>query len=331
MAFPKRKVISRKQFQKMNEARWRESESQIARLDGKEGLSQEEARALPALFRKVCQDLGLAGERLYGLSLSSRLNGIVMGVFRHLHRSRARLQPIRFLTRTFPGAFKHNLGFFWLSVILFWLPFFLMLFSGQSGLSWIQSILGPEGMQAMDAMYGKDGDALKHGRETHGSDFMMFAFYVYNNVSIDFRTFAGGIFYGIGTLFFTVFNGLNIGAAAGYVQTTGDPTKFWTFVAGHSAFELVGLHVASMAGFRLGWGLIRPGQLTRMAALVKNARESLVLLGGAAVLTFFAAFIEGFWSAHPNPPLLKYGVGLFFWLLTVLYLCSGRREWYERP
>ena len=270
-------MISSKQFQKMNESRWQESEQQVTRLDGKAGLTPQEARELPASFRKVCQDLGVAGERLYGFSLSTRLNGLVMGVFRHLHRSRTRLQPIRFLTRTFPGAFKHNLGLFWISAALFWLPFFLLLFSGEWGLSWIQALLGPEGMQSMDAMYGKEGDVLKHGRESYGSDFMMFTFYIQNNVGIDFRTFAGGILFGVGTLFFTIFNGLHIGAAAGYVQSTGDPMKFWTFVSGHSAFELIGLNVASMAGLRLGWGMIRPGQLTRMAALVKNARESLAV------------------------------------------------------
>ncbi len=323
-------MISRKQFQQMNEARWQESERCLQRLEQGEKLSAEEVRALPSLFRKVCQDLGLSGERLYGFSLTSRLNHLVMGGFRHLHRSRARLEPIRFLTRTFPGAFKHNLPLFWLSALLFWLPFCLLAFSGHWGLTWIQAIIGPDGMQAIDAMYGKEGDALKHGRETHGSDFMMFAHYIQNNVSIDFRTFAGGIFFGIGTLFFTIFNGLAIGAVFGYVQAMGDPVKLWTFVSGHSAFELVGLHIASMAGFRLGWGMIRPGQLTRMAALVKNARESLVLLGGAAVLTFLAAFIEGFWSGHPNPPMLKYGVGIFFWMLTIVYLAAGRREWYER-
>ena len=324
-------MISRKQFEKSNETRWQEGERLVAHLDDKGELSAKEARELPANFRKVCQDLGLSGERLYGLALSSRLNGIVMGLFRHLHRSRTRLAPVRFLTRTFPGAFKHNLGLFWISVAFFWVPFFLLAFSGQNGLSWIQAILGPEGMRGMDAMYGKNGDALAHGRESHGSDFMMFTFYIMNNVGIDFRTFAGGIFFGIGTLFFTIFNGLSIGASAGYVHATGDPMKFWTFVCGHSAFELVGLHLSSMAGLRLGWGLIRPGQLTRMAALVKNARESLVLLGGAAVLTFLAAFIEGFWSAHPNSPTLKFTVGAVFWGLTILYLMSGRREWYERP
>ena len=324
-------MISRKQFQEMNEDRWQDSELNIACLDGNGKLTPKQARQLPAAFRKICQDLGLAGERLYGLSLSSRLNGLVMGLFRHFHRSRARLTPVRFLTRTFPGAFKHNLPLFWFSAALFWIPFLLLLLSGQWGLHWIQSLLGPDGMRSMDAMYGKEGDVLAHGRESYGSDFMMFGHYIQNNVGIDFRVFAGGILYGVGTLFFTLFNGLYLGAAAGYVQAAGDPMKFWTFVSGHSAFELVGLNIASMSGFRLGWGLIRPGQMTRMAALVKNAREALVLLGGAAILTFFAAFIEGFWSAHPNPPALKFTVGAVFWVLTILYLMSGRKEWYERP
>ena len=324
-------MISRRQFQNTNEQRWRENEQLVNRLDGKGGLTAKEAREVPAKFRKVCQDLGLAGERMYGVALSGRLNSLVMGVFRHLHRSPDRFQPIRFLTRTFPGAFKHNLPFFWVALALFWVPFFLLLFSGQWGLTWIQSLLGPEGMVQMDGMYGKDANTLEHGRGSYGSDFGMFGHYVMNNCGIGFRMFAGGILYGVGSVFFALFNGLSIGAAAGYVQATGDPMKFWTFVAGHSAFELIGLNIATMSGLRLGWGLIRPGQLTRMAALAKNARESLVLMGGGVILIFMAAFIEGFWSAHPNPAALKFGVGAFFWVVTIFYLMSGRKEWYERP
>ncbi|MEM9081148.1 MAG: stage II sporulation protein M [Verrucomicrobiota bacterium] len=324
-------MISRKQFREMNGARWRSGFEAKGKLDGKEGLTAEEAREMPARFRRICQDLGLARERLYGLSMVSELNGLVMGLFQHLHRSRARFAPVKYLTRTFPGAFRHNIGLFLFSAGLFWVPFAVMALSGQWGLTWIQAVIGPEGMMSMDAMYGKEGDALEHGRETYGSDFMIFAFYVQNNVGIGLRMFGSGILFGLGTIFFSVYNGLYIGAAAGYVQVVGDPVKFWTFVSGHSAFELLGINVASMAGMRLGWGLVRATQLTRLSALIRNGREALVLLGGAATLIFLAAFIEGFWSAHPNPPLLKYGVGIGFWVLTLGYLFSGRKEWYERP
>ena len=44
---------------------------------------------------------------------------------------------------------------------------------------------------------------------------MMFAHYINNNVGIDFRIFAGGIFFGIGTLFFLIYNGLYLGAVVG--------------------------------------------------------------------------------------------------------------------
>ncbi len=325
-------MIPQKRFQEQNEARWRQTQQLIERLDQSKGaLTREEARALPPLFRKICQEMGIAEERLYNSSLINRLNTMVMALFHHLYRQRRSIRPLRFMTHTFPGAFKHNLGLFWISVALFWVPFLLLAFSGHWGLDWIQALLGAEGMNSMDAMYGKDGDALEHGRETYGSDFMMFCYYVWNNVSIDFRCYAGGIFFGVGTLFFTLFNGLYLGAAAGYVEAVGDPTKFWGFVCGHSAFELVGLHLSSVAGLRLGWGLIAPGNQSRLTSLLRSARHSLVILGGAAVLTFLAAIIEGFWSAHPHPLALKYTVGAVLWIVTLGYLFSGRKEWYERP
>ncbi len=324
-------MISQKQFQQLHKERWDQTKQLVTTLQESRKVSAEEARALPSFFRKLCQDLGIAKERLYGIKLSNEINAMVMSLFHHLYRSRKTLAPWRFFTRSVPGAVQHNQHFLWVSIALFWIPFLLMACSGTWGLQWIQSLLGAEGMMNMDMMYGKDGDALAHGRETYGSDFMMFCFYIYNNVGIDFRCYAGGILFGIGTLFFTVFNGLMIGASAGYVEAVGDPQKFWTFVSGHSAFELVGLHLSSAAGFRLGWGLISPGNQSRLHSLMRSARHSLTLLGGAAFLTFLAACIEGFWSAHPHPATLKYSVGAVLWVLTLFYLFSGRRSWYERP
>ncbi len=324
-------MISQKQFQKLNQNRWDDARQTVAQLGTKEGVSPKVARELPSNFRKICQEMGIARQRLYGTKLTAELNQLVMDLFHHLHRSKNRINPVRFYLRTFPGALQHNLHFFWISVVLFWGPFLLIACSGNWGLEWIQSILGPGQMHGIDQSYGVDGDALKHGRETYGSDFAMFCFYIANNVGIDFRCFAGGIFYGIGTLFFTVYNGIAIGATFGYVHAAGSPEKLYGFVAGHSAFELVGLHLSSVAGFRLGWGLISPGNQSRLSSLIRNAKESLVILIAAGTLTFLAAFIEGFWSAQPHPLSVKITVGAVFWVITLIYIFSGRKEWYERP
>jgi uncharacterized membrane protein SpoIIM required for sporulation len=158
---------------------------------------------------------------------------------------------------------------------------------------------------------------------------MMFGHYIRNNVSIDFRIFAGGMVAGLGTIFFLIYNGLGIGAAAGYVTYACDPKSFWTFVAGHSSFELLGMTVAGVAGMRLGLAVLKPGNLSRGKAIGAAAKKALPLILGAGGMTVIAAFIEGFWSAQPLPAGLKYGVGIFFWVLHAAYflgLGRGARE-----
>ncbi len=324
-------MISQKQFENLNEKRWDETTNAVSILNTKELLSPEQARKIPSHFRKICQEVGISRERIYGLKLTSRLNQMVMDLFHHLYRNKNRLNPVTFVTRTFPGAVKHNIPFLWISITLFWLPFFLLSLSGNWGLTWIQALLGPEMMEQVDGMYGKDGSVLEYGRDTYGSDFRMFCFYIANNVGIDFQCFASGILFGAGTLFYTIFNGLFMGATFGYVREVGDPEKLYSFVCGHAAFELMGLHLSSVAGLRLGWGLISPGNQSRLSSLMRNARHSLVILGGAAILTFLAACVEGFWSAHDHSLTLKYGVAIGLLVVTIIYVFSGKKEWYERP
>ncbi len=62
--------------------------------------------------------------------------------------------------------------------------------------------------------------------------------------------------------------------------------------------------------------------------LVLGGRKALVLITGAALMTAFAAVIEGFWSANPFPPMLRYAVGVLMWGLTLsyLFLCGRQRR-----
>ena len=67
---------------------------------------------------------------------------------------------------------------------------------------------------------------------------MMFGYYIKNNIGISFRTFAGGMLFGLGSVFFLVYNGLAIGATAGHLTQAGFASTFYPFVAGHGSFEL---------------------------------------------------------------------------------------------
>jgi uncharacterized membrane protein SpoIIM required for sporulation len=317
-------------FEDKNAARWAEYEALLAAA-AKRNPEDPRVRELPRRFREMCLDLSLAENRMYGVRITEKLNALVIRGYERLYRARrGGLERFaRFVTVGFPQAVRKDWKLFWLCNGAFWLPFILMMISESHDLRWIQAVLGAEGMANMESMYGSQEDQISHLRSEYGSNFMMFCFYIYNNVAIDFRIFAGGMLAGLGTLFFLLFNGVYLGAAAGYVNHACDPVSFWSFVSGHSSFELIGMVIAGMAGMRIGLAILNPGRLPRSRALTAAARESLPLLYGAALLTTLAAVVEGFWSAQPLDPMLKYIVGIVGWVAHALYFIfagRGREE-----
>ncbi|MES2439706.1 MAG: stage II sporulation protein M [Verrucomicrobiota bacterium] len=314
-------------FEYQNAARWAEYESLVSLME--KGHAGPEAEKLPRLFRELSLDLSLAESRMYGTRITERLNELVIRGYELIYRTRRGSweNVVSFVTVRFPQAVRGEWRLFWLCNAVFWLPFFAMMLSANHDIRWIQAVLGADGMASMEQMYGGKEEQLSHLRSEYGSNFMMFCFYIYNNVAIDFRIFAGGMAAGVGTLFFLLFNGLHIGAAAGYVNHACNPESFWTFVAGHSSLELLGMVVSGMAGMRLGLAILRPGRLPRVRALVEASRQALPLIYGAAIMTTLAAVVEGFWSAQALPSNLKYTVGIIGWILHIAYFTlAGRRS-----
>jgi uncharacterized membrane protein SpoIIM required for sporulation len=306
-------------FEDRNRERWAEYERLVEQLEkGKKGV---DASCLPRRFRELCVDLSLAEFRMYGERLEARLNGLVIRGYELLYRQRRTGwdKIAKFLIVDFPNAVRREWRLFWLCSVVFWLPFFVVMLSARHDIQWVQAILGADGMASMDGMYGGREQQIEHLREQYGANFMMFGHYIRNNVGIDLQTFAGGIVAGVGTLFFLLFNGVYLGAAAGYVNEACNPESFWTFVSGHSSYELLGMVVAGMAGMRLGLALLRPGRLPRTRALAEAAKQALPLIFGAMLLTTLAAVVEAFWSARFLPSGLKYGVGIAGWVLHAGY------------
>jgi uncharacterized membrane protein SpoIIM required for sporulation len=162
------------------------------------------------------------------------------------------------------------------------------------------------------------------GRDA-GEGTMMAGYYVYNNVGIALRCFALGIFGGIGSAFYLLQNGLSIGAILGYVASQGAGANIGTFIIGHGSLELGAIVLAGGSGLSLGWAVVAPGELTRLASLQRTAREILVIVAGASAMLFMAAGIEAFWSASSTPRAVKVGVGGSLFFLVVAYILFAGR------
>ncbi len=319
------------------EARYGESWDELSRLieliGKRSSLPQAErerlAREFPVLYRQICHHLALARARRYSAGLEQRLNQLALDGHQHLYRTRIPFLSAlgRFIANDFPVAFRRQWRFNVAAHGLFYLPMLLMALALAFRPELIYSLLEPGDVATMEAMYDPENRRL--GRERQSStDLYMFGVYIYNNISIGFQTFAGGLLFTAGSIFFLVFNGLYIGSIAAHLTAAGFIETFWGFVAGHAAFELTAITIFGASGLKLGYRAIAPGQKRRWHAVRDAAAESLPLVYGGTGMLVLAAFVEAFWSSSTWPPVtLKYGVGIALWILTFAYLLlMGRDE-----
>ena len=286
---------------------------------------------LPHRYRRVCQQLALARRRGYASHLQERLGQLVLLGHQRLYRPRRPLLPAigRFFTRGLPRRARAEWPFIAVSAALFFGSLLAMLVGVLLRPELAETLLDPAELARMADMYDPAGALQRVGREdAAASDLLMFGYYLRNNTGIGFQTFAGGLPAGLGSVFFLLFNGLYIGAVAGYVSALGHLHSFWGFVAGHSAPELTAIVLSGAAGLRLGAALLAPGRRRRGPALRHAARPALELVYGAASLFFVAAGIEAFWSSRADLPFaLKLAVGLALWALLLAWLLlAGRRR-----
>ena len=307
-------------FEAAHAREWGEFE---AFLDGQRSFDPAE---MPARFRRLCQSLALAADRHYSADLVDRLNRLALRGHHALYANRRResQQVLDFMLAGFPRLVRAE----WRLVAAAALLFFGPLLGLTALLQWfpdfVHYLLTPEQIASFHEMY--DPAARRLGRRESDTSFLMFGVYIWNNVRIGFQTFAGGMLAGVGSAWFLGSNGVIIGAVAGYLTQAGFTQTFWSFVAGHSSFELIAIVLSGAAGFKLGLALIAPGNASRKSALVAAARRAMRIMYGAAVLFFVAAFVEAFWS-----PVTEVGfstkviVGVTGWVVLLAYLLLAGR------
>ena len=304
------------------ERRSRRGGGQTSAADGEIPIAELSHR-----FRTLSQDLALAGDGQYSSVLLDSLHRRVLAVHQRIYGER-RCEGgglLRFVLRGLPELVRQQWRVVMAAALLFFGPLLAMLAILQIHPDGVYFLLSPEYVGQVEEMYDPNAPRLGRPRGA-ASEWMMWGFYIANNVRIDFQCFAGGIAFGLGSVIFLAYNGLVIGAVTGHLTQLGYIETFWGFVAGHSSFELIGAVLSGAAGLRIGMALVAPGRRPRLVALKEDGSVAVRLLYGAAGMTFAAAFIEAFWSPLRSLPIeLKYGVGIVLWLVLIAYLLLAGR------
>jgi uncharacterized membrane protein SpoIIM required for sporulation len=315
-------------FESRHQPQWQAFAEQLTQLEQGKTKAGELAD-FPHHYRRLCQHLALAQERGYSSYLVDPLQQLALRGHQQLYRHRSQLAAnvLSFLLADFPRLVREQWRFVLIASLLFFgslvgIALLVYLFP-----ELIYSIVSPQQVAEMQSMYDPDASRLGRVAERASSeDWMMFGYYVMHNIGIAFQTFAAGLLFGLGSVFFLIFNGLIIGAISGHLTEIGYGQTFWSFVIGHGAFELSAIALAGAAGLQLGWALIAPGHLTRGESLRLAARKSVQMLCGVMLFLLIAAFIEAYWSSTTAiAPWVKYLVGAGFWLLVATYLTFAGR------
>ena len=281
---------------------------------------------VPAAYRRLARQLGLARRRGYSPQLQARLQVLVQRGHDAMYRPPLPRwwRVVEFLLADFPRLVRAEAAVMWAAAALFVLPLVASFVALQTHPELIHTLMSPAEIADLEAMYAKASQHL--GRDS-GGDLQMFGFYIFNNISIGLRTYASGLLAGIGPVLVLLFNGLMVGMVAGHLQAVGLGEPFWRFVPAHSAFELTAIVIAGGAGLRLSLALLAPGRQRRGDALRVAGKRGAQLALGVLCMLLVAAFIEAFWSSIGwIPAWVKYTVGGMLWLLVAAWLWLGGRD-----
>jgi len=303
------------------EPSWKELEQLLTQAEqkGLRSLKADQVKQLTSLYRSVSADLARAKTRDIGQQLTQQLQQLTLRAYSQVYqkpRHQNWQAAINFFFGELPQVLRDTWAYLALSTGIFVVGGLIGWWLAWSDPNFV-SLMLPESL----IRKVRDDGELWMGSILSGDDPTDAAGLMINNISVAFRATAGGMLFGIGTVFILFLNGLLIGAAATLVGQNNLAYPFWAFVFPHGSLELPAIFIAGAAGLLIGRALLFPGQYKRMDALKQYGLQAAKLTFAVIPMLIIAGVIEAFFSPStwiPNP--LKYLVGSVLFLLLLGYI-----------
>jgi uncharacterized membrane protein SpoIIM required for sporulation len=304
-----------------HQGEWTRLEQLVGRTRRPGRMSGDEVDELVTLYQRVATQLSIVQTRSPDPVLVARLSRIVAdgrAAVTGTH-SAAWRDITRFFVVTFPVAVYRARRW--------WLPTAVVSLAIAAGFGWwiathpdVQRGLLPA--QSVRELTGSEFVHYYRAAPAHD-----FATQVWtNNVWVAASTLAGGLLFGLPTLYALFQNMLNLGVDGGYMVAAGKSGLFFGLIAPHGILELTAVFVAAGTGLRLGWTMIDPGPRRRADALATEARSTMTIALGLIVVLAVSGVIEAFVTPSSLPTWARVGIGLIAEALFISYVwLLGRR------
>ena len=309
-----------------NKNKWQRLEEllKVIETSSLKRLSNTEIHEFGELYRRAATDLAIARAETRDPKLINYLNSLVIRAHGKIYRAEGQGLSLiwNFFARDFPQIFRETWGYTFLAFAVF------TLFGIASFLLCYYDFNFADTLGLSDVKFAAQTNMqwwlrLNEANPIGASEILT------NNILVSFKAFAFGAFFGIGTIYVLVFNGLSIGGVLGvcYKVNPEFGNALVTFMVGHGVIELSCIFIAGGAGMLIGYSLINPGDLKRSQALKKNGIKAVKLAIGCACFLVIAGIIEGFLSPANIPAPIKFGTGILTGVAMYSYLLlAGRKE-----
>lgn len=315
--------MNMKQFIQQHRADWKALEEQARLLSKKRSqLTTTNIDQFDILYQKAAQNLSYSQTYFPNQEVTQYLNQLVSKAHNILYQSEhSSWKQVRYFFSTkFIGLLLEQ----WKGILIAMFLFFLgglasFLVVADEPLQ-LYSILPAD--MAQSIMDPGDLEANAHAGNIDAT--LMSAQIMTNNIQVAILAFAGGLFFGILTVYILIYNGIIVGALAGLFWSSGNSYVFWAYIVPHGIIELIAIFIAGGAGLLMGYKLFVPGNLSRKYQLKRHTLRSVQLLLGTIPIFIIAGVIEGFITPADLSLEIKYAVALLTLIAFIVYMLFGK-------
>ncbi len=286
-----------------------------AGASGVRRLTRAELRETALLYRQAASDLSTLRQDTTARAYAEHVNQLLARAHHIIYSNRGTsfLKMMRFLRDDYPAIFQKQISYVLLSLTILLSGALLGTVLTLARPQFMRTMLGPAMVDTIE----------RHQMWTHsivGVEPMASGAIMTNNLTVSFIAFAGGILFGLMSVYSMFFNGLLLGVIGAACQQHGMSLDLWSFVVPHGSLELPSIILAGAAGLRLGEGVLFPGLYRRRDSIARAGVEASRLVVGIIPLLVIAGTLEGFFSPSNVPIPLKFTAGGLLFTLLMLWL-----------
>jgi uncharacterized membrane protein SpoIIM required for sporulation/uncharacterized RDD family membrane protein YckC len=276
---------------------WREFNHRIDRFEraGKRSLwrlAPHELTGVMEDYRNLACDLARARSMGRNSAVVRHLNGIAVRAHGLLYGRMLDLGPQEkvALVKRFPLAVRRHLTAVGISAVFLFAPAVISYIAVQTHPELGYDLVPTGFLDFQPARRESLHDIPSLARPVVASSILT------NNIQVTLLAFGFGLTAGFGTALLLIFNGVQLGAVAGWMTAKGNSSSLWGWIMPHGGTELLAITLAGGAGFMIARAIIAPGEVRRATALKRIAIPALTIELGVMVMLVFAGLIEGFVS-----------------------------------